>query len=77
MRKDFIANVSHEFRTPLTLIKGSLETLIDGAVSANEVPDYYLTLLNETNRLQRMVNDLLDLSRLQSRKVEHTFILHW
>jgi signal transduction histidine kinase len=73
MRKDFIANVSHEFRTPLTLIKGSLEALIDGAVPDNDITEFYKGLLNETNRLQRMVNDLLDLSKLQSGKVNLSF----
>jgi PAS domain S-box len=73
MRKDFIANVSHEFRTPLTLIKGSLESMIDGVVPDGEVFDYYNRLLDETNRLQRMVNDLLSLSRLQSGKVNLSF----
>jgi signal transduction histidine kinase len=72
MRKDFVANVSHEFRTPLTLIKGTLESLIDGAVSKDNTADYYNRLLNETNRLQRMVNDLLDLSKLQSGKMNLT-----
>ena len=73
MRKDFIANVSHEFRTPLTLIKGTLESLIDGAVLDSNVTDYYNKLLNETDRLQRMVNDLLDLSKLQSGKMNLNF----
>jgi signal transduction histidine kinase len=73
MRRDFIANVSHEFRTPLTLIKGSLESLIDRAVSQNEIEGTYSRLLDETDRLQRMVNDLLDLSKLQSGKADFVF----
>lgn len=67
MRKDFVANVSHELRTPLTLIKGSVETLIDEIVTeTGEVRKYYHRILNETNGLERLVNDLMDLGRLQS-----------
>lgn len=70
MRKDFIANVSHEFRTPLTLIKGSIEAIIDSTVyQEDEVKSYNLRILNETRSLERLVSDLLDLSQLQSGKM--------
>jgi signal transduction histidine kinase len=69
MRKDLISNVSHEFRTPLTLIRGSVETLIDGAAADEaEVQKQYQRIFQETKGLERLVNDLLDLSRLQSGK---------
>ena len=70
MRKDFIANVSHEFRTPLTLIKGSIEAIIDGTVyREEEVKNYNLRILKETRGLERLVSDLLQLSQLQSGKM--------
>lgn len=70
LRKDFIANVSHEFRTPLTVIKGSIEALNDGAIEKKEdIERYYSRILSETKILQRLVGDLLELSRLQSGKI--------
>lgn len=69
MRKDFIANVSHEFKTPLTVIKGNLESIVDGVVPENQLTDSIKTLLRETDRLQKMVQDLLDLSKLEAGKV--------
>ena len=74
MRKDLISNVSHEFRTPLTLIRGSVETLIDGAVNEPaEVDKQYKRILHETKGLERLVNDLLDLGRLQSGRFDFRF----
>ena len=71
MRKDFIANVSHEFRTPLTLIRGSIEALIDGAVSKpDDVKRYQARICDEAKGLERLVRDLLDFSRLQSGKIK-------
>lgn len=69
MRKDFIANVSHEFKTPLTVIKGNLESIIDGVIPEDELIDNIKTLLKETDRLQKMVQNLLDLSKLEAGKV--------
>lgn len=67
MRRDFIASVSHELRTPVTVIRGSLEALVDGVVSSpNDVAEYQGQMLKETIHLQRLVNDLLELSRLQT-----------
>ena len=67
MRNDFIANVSHELRTPLTVVRGSLEALMDGVVTDEGRRDEYLAqMLAETKLLQRLVGDLLDLSRLQN-----------
>lgn len=67
LRRDFVANISHELRTPVTVIRGSLEALRDKVVTDPEqVKDYYRQMLNESIFLQRLVDDLLDLSRLQN-----------
>jgi signal transduction histidine kinase len=66
-QQDFVANVSHELRTPLTAVKGLVETLREGAVDDPEVRDRFLeTMEDETDRLIRLVNDLLVLSRADS-----------
>jgi signal transduction histidine kinase len=67
MQVDFVADVSHELRTPLTSIKGTIETLRAGAVNDLAVRDRFLeTVETETDRLIRLVNDLLVLSRADS-----------
>lgn len=67
LRRDFVANISHELRTPVTVIRGSLEALCDEVVTDPEqVKSYHLQMLSESIYLQRLVNDLLDLSRLQN-----------
>lgn len=67
MRKDYISNISHELRTPVTVIRGSLEALCDGIISHPEkVKEYHKEMLLESIHLERMVNDLLELSRLQN-----------
>lgn len=67
MRKDFIANISHELRTPVTVIRGSLDALCDKMVTEPaKVEEYYHQMLAESVYLQRLINDLLDLSRLQN-----------
>lgn len=73
MRKDFVANVSHEFRTPLTIIRGNLEALYDKVIPEKEIDENYLRLLKETKRLEAMVKDLMDLSKLQQGKVAIDF----
>ena len=67
LRKDYVANVSHELRTPLTAIKGLIDPLHDGLIRDDEKrKEYYALILKETARLTRLINDLLELSRLQS-----------
>lgn len=67
MRKDFVANVSHELKTPITVIRGSLEALVEKVVTESEMVDrYHQQMLNEALILQRLVGDLLELSRLQN-----------
>jgi signal transduction histidine kinase len=71
IQTDFVANVSHELRTPLTSMKSMIETLRNGAVDDHEVRDPFLeTVETETNRLIRLVNDLLLLSRVDSRGLQ-------
>ena len=62
----FLINVSHELRTPLTSVKSYLEALDDGALSEPVAPDFVKVSLNETNRMMRMVTDLLSLSRIDN-----------
>ncbi len=67
MRREFVANISHELRTPVTVIRGSLEALRDGVITDPEdVKEFHEQMYNESIYLQRLVNDLLDLSRLQN-----------
>jgi two-component system phosphate regulon sensor histidine kinase PhoR len=69
MRTDFVANVSHELKTPLTSIKGFVETLLEGAVDDKENNRSFLKIIQEhADRLERLVNDLLALSNLESRE---------
>lgn len=63
MRKQLIADISHELRTPLTTIKGSIEGLIDGVLPAQN--ETFENILVEATRLQRLVDDLQELSRLE------------
>ncbi len=70
MRKDFVSDVSHELRTPLTAIRGYNEALADGTAEEQETRQKYHGIIREeTERLERLVHDLLDLSRLQSGKI--------
>lgn len=69
MRRGFIANVSHELRTPMTSIRGFIEGILDGTIPYDR-QEYYLTIVrDETNRLNRLVNDLLDLARMEAGEV--------
>ncbi len=67
LRQDFVSNISHELRTPVTVMRGSLEALCDDVVNdPKQVKEYHCQMLKECLFLQRLVNDLLDLSRLQN-----------
>ena len=65
-RRNFVANVSHELRSPLTSMHGFLEAMSDGTIPIEEHDRYLPVLLDETERMTRLVNNLLDLSRIES-----------
>lgn len=66
MRKDFVANVSHELKTPITSIKGFTETLLDGAKDDPKSLEAFLHIIaKESERLQTLIQDLLDLSKIE------------
>jgi signal transduction histidine kinase len=72
MQNDFVAAVSHEFRTPLTTLRQMTEALDDGRVKTEERrASYYRSLAGATNRLHRLVEDLLDFRRMQSGALEY------
>ena len=69
-RQDYVTNISHELKSPIASIKALTETLCDGLVCDDETKNqYYGIILNETNRLEHLVLDILHLSKLQSHKM--------
>jgi two-component system phosphate regulon sensor histidine kinase PhoR len=66
VRRDFVANVSHELRTPLTIIGGFAETLVHDDPPVDRRQQFAERILSNTRRMQRIVDDLLDLSRIES-----------
>jgi two-component system, OmpR family, phosphate regulon sensor histidine kinase PhoR len=74
VRQDFVANVSHEFKTPLTAIQGFAETLLAGALDDPENNRRFLEIIrNHAMRLARLTNDLLKLARIEAGKLELEF----
>lgn len=66
MRRDFVANVSHELKTPITAIKGFVETLLDGALDSREQSEQFLQIVaRQVERLNVIIEDLLNLSRIE------------
>lgn len=73
MRKDYVANISHELKTPLASIKALTETLSDHVVTDPEkIDQYYSIILRESARLEKLISDLLELSKLQHKKMAFT-----
>ena len=68
-QKKFVANVSHDFRSPLTSIKGYLEAMIDGTIPPEMYEKYLTILLNETERLRKLTNSLLTLNNLNTKGI--------
>lgn len=68
MRKSFVANASHELRSPLTSMQGFLQAILDGTVDEAEREKYLKIVLNETKRLNSLITSMLDLSRMDSGK---------
>lgn len=70
MRSEFIANVSHELKTPITSVKGFTETLLDGAMEDKEALHYFLDIIHkESERLHRLINDILHLSKIEQHMI--------
>ncbi len=63
-RREFVANVSHELRSPVTSIHGFVEGMLDGTIPKDEYEPYLKIVSDETNRMKRLINDLLQLSRM-------------
>jgi two-component system phosphate regulon sensor histidine kinase PhoR len=70
MRRDFVANVSHELKTPLTAIRGYAETLAAGGVSPGRTRQFLDVILRNAERLSALIEDILQLSRIESRRFE-------
>lgn len=74
MRRGFIADVSHELRTPMTTIGGFIDGIIDGTIPEESREKYLLLVSEEVRRLSRMVNNLLDVARIQSGEISYQMI---
>jgi len=71
IKTDFVANASHELRTPVAAIKGFAETLLDGAMETPKLRERFITIIDkEADRLIRLINDLLDLSTLEAKETD-------
>jgi two-component system phosphate regulon sensor histidine kinase PhoR len=69
MRSEFVANVSHELKTPVAAVKGFAETLLSGAMEDPETARSFLTIIHdESERLNRLIGDILELSKIESRR---------
>ncbi|MFW6409895.1 MAG: sensor histidine kinase, partial [Halanaerobiales bacterium] len=74
MKELFVANVSHELKTPLTAIRGYLEAILDGMIEDTDKKRKYLKkVLKETDRMSRMAGEVLELSKLQSGQIDFDF----
>lgn len=70
VKKDFIASVSHELRTPISLLQGYTESIVDGVVTEpDEIREFLLIVLDESRRLSRLVNELLDVAKIDAEGV--------
>ena len=72
MRNEFIANVSHELKTPMTTIAGFADGILDGTIPKEQEEKYLTTIADETRRLSRLVRQMLDLSRMQTKGADLT-----
>ncbi|MGI6639165.1 MAG: ATP-binding protein [Desulfobulbus sp.] len=76
IRQDFVANVSHELKTPITVIKGNIETMLDGALEETETARGFLQAAAvQTNRLDAIIDDLLILSRIEDKSGQEKIVL--
>lgn len=70
MRRSFISSVSHELKTPMTTISGFIDGMLDGTIGKDDYPKYMQIVSDETKRLSRLVNSMLQLSRLENDSVK-------
>lgn len=70
MRKDFVANVSHDLRSPLTSIHGFATAFLDGTVPDERKRHYFILMKEQTERMMKLVNDLLDMARIEAGQFE-------
>ncbi|MCF0136445.1 MAG: HAMP domain-containing histidine kinase [Lachnospiraceae bacterium] len=70
LQSDFIANISHDFRSPLTSIKGYVEAMLDGTIPPEMYEKYLRIVLDESNRLTKMTNNVLDLTKMENGQYE-------
>ena len=66
LKREFVANVSHELKTPMTTIAGFADGILDGTIPKDQEDKYLATIADETRRLSRLVRSMLDMSRLES-----------
>ena len=76
-RQEFVANVSHELKTPMTTISGYIDGILDGTIPESRHRSYLQIVSDETKRLSRLVRSMLDISRLQDQKVPEEQKLHF
>ncbi len=74
MRRSFVANVSHELKTPMTTIAGFVDGMLDGTISPEQQPRYMKVVSDEVKRLSRLVHSMLDLSRIDSGELKMTTV---
>ncbi|WAM33970.1 sensor histidine kinase [Caldicellulosiruptor morganii] len=70
LRRDFIANTTHELRTPLSIIKSYAEAIYDGILEKDQIKEYASSIMEEAERLNNLINEILELSKLQSGAVQ-------
>lgn len=70
LQRDFLANISHDFRSPLTSIKGYVEAMMDGTIPPEDHQKYLQIVLDESNRLIKMTNNVLDLTKMENGQIE-------
>lgn len=74
MRSEFVANVSHELKTPIASVKGFAETLLAGALDDKETARSFLKIIfDESERLNRLIGDILELSKIESKRIPLQF----
>ena len=75
-RRDFVANVSHELRSPITSIQGFAQGMLDGTIPEEQHPQYLQVVVDETHRLAKLIHHLLDLVRVGVNIAGVRFKLH-